>query len=347
MLSTEHIFAVDSQEYGWCDVVVAAARNGAWATTDLRARLGAACVEHAAATGASLAPNVLEAVAREFRYARNLVTAHSMEQWLAGWSLSIKDWTAYLRRDAHRSRRLGEPDVLLRRYPIGAEDAARLTLMDAICSGDLDEWKRSLAARAAAASSLGPSEITPEPAEPAVPEILCPALPLLGASIDDLREAARRVQRMDDAFERFRKAQITDAAVSDYVGRRQLEWLQFDCRVMAFPEEDMAAEAALLLREDGEGFTGVYTVARAEPRVARFFLDDVPESARDEFLAAQAGDLVGPMRLGNEHALYLIREKLLPSPRDPEVRQRAEEGVLQHALRQQLDRRVRWLADSK
>src|ERR1700752_1140526 len=102
MLSAERIFAVDGEEYGWCDVVVAAARNGAWATAERRARLGAACVEHAATTGDALAPGTLEAAAREFRYARDLVTAQSMEKWLSGWGLSVKDWTAHLRREANR-----------------------------------------------------------------------------------------------------------------------------------------------------------------------------------------------------------------------------------------------------
>jgi hypothetical protein len=347
MLSAERIFAVDGEEYGWCDVVVAAARNGAWATAERRARLGAACVEHAARTGDLLAPGALEAAAREFRYARDLITAQSMQQWLAGWGLSAKEWTAYLRRDLNRARWPAGADVLLQRYPVSAEEAAPLTLRDIICSGDLDHWKRSLAGRAAAASSLGASMIAPDRGEVPLPDILRPALPLLGASIDDLRVSTRRVQALDDAFERFREAQVTDAAVRNYVGRRQIEWVQFDCRMMAFPEEDMAAEAALLLREDGEGFTGVYAVAHAEPRVARFFLDHITGPARNEFLAAQTGDLVGPVRLGNEYALYLIREKVLPSPRDPEVRRRAEEGVLDNALRQQFDRRVRWLAGSR
>ena len=62
----------------------------------------------------------------------------------------------------------------------------------------------------------------------------------------------------------------------------------------------------------------------------------------DQFLAARTGDLVGPAFVNNEYVLYLIQDKVLPTVRDPEVRRRAEEGVLQHVLRQQLDQRVRW-----
>ncbi|MEP6731098.1 MAG: hypothetical protein ABJE10_10695 [bacterium] len=347
MLSAKHIFAVDGEKYGWCDIVVAAARNGAWAAAERRARLGAASVEHAAATEDVLAPGALDAAARDFRYARDLITRESMEQWLVKLGLSHNDWTTYLRRDLNRARWPADADALLQRYPISDEQAARLTLIDVMCSGELGEWMQSLGRRAAAASSLDSAAPVRRRGEVAPPELLRPALPLFGASIENLRESTQRVQALDDAFERFRETQVTDAAVRDYVGRRQIDWVQFDCRMMVFPEQDMAAEAALLLREDGEGFTGVYAVAHAEPRVAHFFLDHIAGPARNEFLAAKTGDLVGPVRVGDEYALYLIQEKVLPSPRDPEVRRRAEEGVLENALRQQFDQRVRWLADSR
>jgi hypothetical protein len=84
------------------------------------------------------------------------------------------------------------------------------------------------------------------------------------------------------------------------------------------------------------------SAARTLPRAARFFFDEIDGPVRDQFLRAKRGDLVGPVQTGNEYALYLIEDKVLPSARDPQVRRRAEEGVLQHALDQQLDRRVQW-----
>ncbi|MGH9885462.1 MAG: hypothetical protein ACREBE_08025, partial [bacterium] len=86
----------------------------------------------------------------------------------------------------------------------------------------------------------------------------------------------------------------------------------------------------------------VYSVSRAIPQIARFYFDGIEDSLREQFLSARTGDLVGPAYVDNEYVLYLIQDKVLPTVRDPEVRRRAEEGVLQHALSQQLDRRVRW-----
>ena len=130
-----------------------------------------------------------------------------------------------------------------------------------------------------------------------------------------------------------------------FVAARQLEWIRFDCRVMAFPKEDMAAEAALLLREDGEGFTGVYP-RRTPSRRRRAFCFDHHRADAARPIPRRAGAAIssGPMRAGDEYVLYLIEQKVLPTSRDPEIRRLAEDGVLGHVLKQQLDHHVEWHA---
>ena len=337
MLSDDVVFSVENEDYRWQDVVVAAVRWGEWTIGEHRARQGYAAVKHAEATGDPVSSAALDAASREFRYARDLVTAHSMEQWLLKRDVTARDWTNYLRRDLNRARWPDELDVLVEQYPLSDADAARLTLTDAIFSGGLDRWSRALAARVAAVQGLR------RPA-PATAPIDFPSVvtDVISADPSAIHRTARRIQEIDEAFEQFRATQITEPVLREFITTRQLDWVRFDCRSMAFPEEDMAAEAALLLREDGEGFTGVYSVAHTIPQVTRFYSDRLEGSLRDQFMAACTGDLVGPARVNDEYVLYLVQEKVLPTVRDPEVRRRAEEGVLEHALSQQLDHRVRW-----
>jgi hypothetical protein len=337
MLCDELVFSVDAEDYAWRDVVVAAVRWGNWTVVERRTREGHAATRHAESSGQPLQPGVLETASREYRYARELITAHSMEQWLLRHCVSAKDWTAHLRRDLNRARWPHQLDALVDQHPLSDEDAARLTLAEAILSGELEEWAKELAARVAAVQSVGRVPPTSEPLD--FPASITQAL---GGGSAAIGNAARRLQQIDEAFERFRAAQITEPALNEYLTARQLDWVRFDCRTMAFPERDMAAEAALLLREDGERFTGVYTIAHTTPSASRIYYDHIDGSLRDQFLAARTGDLVGPARVNDEYVLYLIQEKVLPTVRDPEVRRRAEEGVLKHALSQQLDRRVRW-----
>jgi len=344
MLADEGVFSVDDETYCWRDVLLAAAECGDWRAAEARTRHGAACVRHAQTTADVLPPGALEIAGREFRYPRDLITAASMEDWLARWGLAAKAWTGSLRRELNAARWPGS-EALVHRYAIDAGEAARLTLIDAICDGDLERWARSLALRAAAAADVRdqqPADDQERPADAPLSETLRLALEALGADAHGIEESSRRARRLDAAFSRFRDKHVTARAVDDLVKLRRLEWVRFDCQAMLFPDRDMAAEAALLLSEDGEEFTTVYRAAHAAPRAASFYFDALVESVRDRFLAARTGDLVGPVREGDEYALYLIQDKLLPDSRDPEVHRRAEEEVLQHALEQQLDRRVRW-----
>jgi hypothetical protein len=345
MLSDETVFSIDGDAYRWRDVIVSAWRWGEWEALERRARHGNACVLSAETTGLTLPPEALETAGQEFRYDRELVTAHSMEQWLERAGLSARDWTAHLKRELHRAAHVPPPtlDALAQRHPTDEGDAVHMALADAICGGDADRWARSLAGRVAAirANGLQTGESITDARGATIPGTLAAAI---GLDDSGWRAVSQRIATIERAFEGFRSAQLTEHAVETYVAARQLEWIRFDCRVMAFPHEDMAAEAALLLREDGEGFTGVYRAAHTEPRRSRFYFDHLEPRLRDQFLGAQAGDLVGPMRAGDEFVVYLIERKVLPSANDPEIRRLAEDGVLGHALEQQLDHHVEWHA---
>ena len=350
MLVDALVFSVEGESYYWRDVILSAVQRGDWRAVEKRTRQGAASVRHADASGSPLSSGALETAARDFRYAHDLVTAESMEEWLQRHELSVQDWTAYLRRDRQRALWSSDFDDLLVRYPISDEEAVRLTLVEVMCSSELDAWARSLAGRAAAhafvvgtASSTG-AAVAHSSEEQAEPLHAFPLTVLWGEGPAELDATARRLQRLDTSLNGFRAALLTERAVQDYVSARQLDWVRFDCRVMAFPDQGMAAEAALLLREDGEGFTSVYQVAHTEPKISKFFLDQIDDSMRDHFLGSRPGDVIGPVHVDNEYVLYQIEEKVLPTVRDADVRRRAEDGVLNKALDQQVERRVNWRA---
>ena len=340
------VFAVEGETYCWRDVILSAVQRGDWHVVETRTRQGVASVRHAEASGIAVPAAALEAAGRAFRYARDLVTAQSMEEWLEHHELSVQDWTAYLRRDLQRARWSADLDNLVARYPITDGEATPLTLVEAICSSELDSWSRVLAGRAAAhAFVVANAKSTASPTAPSSVEQLEPlhAVPLSvlwGDEPAKLQATARRLQRLDESLSRFRAALLTERAVQDYVTSRQLDWVRFDCRLMAFPDEAMAAEAALLLREDGEGFTGVYQVAHTAPRAAQFYLDQIDDSMRDHFLGSRPGDLIGPVRIAGEYVLYQVEEKVLPTVRDADVRRRAEDGLMNNALGQQFEQRV-------
>lgn len=347
MLADELVFTVDGEQYRWRDVILSAVRLGEWQAVETRARHGFACVRNAEALVRPLPEGRLDAAGRDFRYAHDLVTAQSMEDWLRRHEITVQEWTAYLRRALLRSQAEGDLHALASRYPLPAGDVVRLTLIEAMCGSDMDAWARALAQRAAAHASILESGGQPRslgsPSHHATEGVL--ANPDMRALLGDdavIRASLVRLEGIDASLSAFRGALVTERAVSDYLNARQLDWVRFDCRLMSFPDESQAAEAALLLREDGEGFTSVYQVAHTAPRGASFFLDEIDGSMKDHFLGSRPGDLIGPVHLQNEYVLYQIEEKVLPTLRDDTVRQRAERGVLNAGLGQQFDRRVSW-----
>ncbi|MEO7456602.1 MAG: hypothetical protein ABIY52_10100 [Gemmatimonadaceae bacterium] len=342
MLADALVFSVDGEQYCWRDVILSAVQHGEWQDVEHRAIRGAACARHAEAYGIALPDGALDRAGREFRYAQDLVTAQSMEDWLRRHELTVQEWSAHLRREYLRARIDADIDSLVARYPISEKDATRLTLVDATCRGDLAAWARSLAQRAAAHASVADTA----PAHDTLPVHLAPPAPpiraILGGSDETVHTAARRLASIDASLAAFRGALVTERAISDYLNARQLDWVRFDCRLMSFPDESMAAEAALLLREDGEGFTSVYQVAHTAPRGTQFFIDQIDESMKDHFLGSRPGDLIGPVRIDDQYVLYQVEEKVLPTLRDDDVRRRAESGVLSSALHQQFEQRVVW-----
>lgn len=344
MLADEIVFSMDGEPYRWRDVIVAAVRNESWRDAELRARHGAACAAHAEATDQPLASGALDVAGREFRYDRDLITAQSMEQWLERWGLSVSDWSGFLSRELHRARWVAEGDTLAARYPISDAEAAELALVDAICSGEVVRWAHALANHVAVHGKPGnaPPAVTHAPPSADLSADLERVGALLGVDAATVAETSERLAQIEESFRAFVVAQVHDRALRDYISQRQLDWIQFDCRLLTFPEEGMAAEAALMMREDGEKFTGVYQVAHTEPRQARFFLDQIDDRVRDRFIGARPGDLLGPLHLDDEYVVYEITKKVLPTTDDPAVRQRAEEGLLKLAVERQRDRRVRW-----
>jgi hypothetical protein len=350
MLFDEVVFTVEGESYRWRDVVFAAVRRGEWRAIARRVREGMACQRATEGSANALPAGVLDAAGREFRYARDLVTALSMEEWLTRWGITARDWTSYLRRAALRELFATELREMVKSHPVSDEDIAPHLMAEAICSGELERIARDLAGRAAGAAAAPEDDSSATNGNGSRPTTRVfvgsheEAANVLNVDFADVMDLTARFDRLEARFSRFRLASVSDRAVHDWLSGRKLDWVRFDCRVMAFANREMASEAAAMLRDDGEGFTSVYVAAHAEPREELFFLDQMDPAIRDHFLSARAGDLVGPVRVNGEYALYLVREKILPSAHDPEVRRRAEEGVLHHALEQQLSHRVQWLA---
>jgi hypothetical protein len=196
-----------------------------------------------------------------------------------------------------------EPDGSER---VSEEEVAAAVWPEGICSGFFEDLARELATLVAVAPAAQPEE-------------------------------------REDEFEAFCRAAATDAVVGREIEANRLEWVRVRYQVVAFPDEDSAAEAALCVRADGDPLADVAARIAAEVEERLDWMDEVEPELAARFLAAEAGDLVGPVPAGGGFVLVALHAKTQPTVDDDGVRTRAAEAVSDRAAARAVDERVVWL----
>lgn len=314
-------FSVDGDAYTWADAHEAAVAGGEWGRHLEETRRAMAL--------ASLAPPAedrVSAAAREFRYARDLVSGDDMRSWLDARAISVAEWMDHVRRRVALEL-AGDPPPASAETdgPADGPELERAAVVDAICSGLYERTSSRLAGRAALAAAFG--ELAAEPGA--------------GGNGDGTADAARRVAGVERAFGRVRERLVTPEALAAQVAAHRLEWLAVECRVARFASEPAAREGALCVREDGDRLADVAASARAPLEERRMLLEDAGP-LRVPLTGAAPGELLGPLPVDGAYALVEVVAKRLPDLADPLVRRRAEGAVLDGQTAAAVASRVRW-----
>jgi hypothetical protein len=196
-------------------------------------------------------------------------------------------------------------DLAPEAQPVG-EVAAAEVWVEGICSGALEELAAELAALVAVLPETPPD-------------------------------------RLVDEYEDFCRAAASHAAIVREIDANGLDWVRVSHAAALFPDEDSAAEAALCVRADGEALLEVAARAGVELEERVDWMDEVGPELQARFLAAEAGDLVGPVRTEGGFALAHVRAKTPPSAEDEEVRSRAADAVSERAVARRVEERVVWV----
>ena len=337
------VFRARGEGYTWQDVLMSARLRGEWDIVDAAAREGVSCAAEAAVSGTGSERARVDDAAREFRYAHDLITADSAERWLGRWGFGVEHWMAHFTRVILRREWADRAAELVARHSVSQAAVAAAALVDAICGGHLRRLARLLADHVAA------------PVPPTgVPEAGHETAALIATAADAARAdrwpamAPARMTALVDVDRRYRaygSHTVTPASLAEHVGTRQLDWTRFECRALAFRSADGASEAALCLREDGLPLAELARRASTVVQDSTFFLEELDAAVHDRFVGARTGDLIGPVRQNGEYVLYEIVGKTLPSPSDPIVLVRAQEGVLKRAIAHQVANHVQWTAE--
>ncbi len=133
------VFVVEGDTFFWEDVVLDAIRRGKWAQLEQEVREGFAALEEFDSAEDDEFDVAVDEAAQEFRYGRELVTAHEMEEWLAAREVSIREWMDHIRRSVARARTTEGLAALVTRHPMDPDQLAEALRVDLICSGAGEE----------------------------------------------------------------------------------------------------------------------------------------------------------------------------------------------------------------
>jgi hypothetical protein len=368
------VLAVDGEVVSYADLTAVAMLAEEWEPFVHRARRGAYL-----ATCREIDQGALRQAGQRFRRDRALVAADDLKEWLVARSLARSDWEAALARslllegDEGRDEGGGEggdgPG-----YGQGAP-SAELLWADAFCSG---LWARSaqLAVDWLAAQLIvdrpiadrlmagpptadrpiadrlmaGPPTADRPTAGPLLASGLEPApfpLPSGAEAASALSVDAGRVTAIAGwraAYDDLRPRLATDAAVTQVVRQRELEWTSFDIEELVLGTETAAREALLCSREDGMEAEEILRRAGGRLEARRARAGSLLPTVVAGLLAAPVGDgVTGPFRHTDGWSVIWLRDRRRPEVTDDDVRAEAADDLVREALDRELVGHLRWL----
>ena len=282
-LGRRPLFTVEGMTYSWGDALAwARTRNSRGAASDGSSRAGrpGRAIERAAV----IEPSELTAAAARFRYRRRLLSAEELDAWLRRWGLTVDEWGGHLERSLLLERGLGEADP-----PSDGAEIAEAEFVDAVCSGFLEREALGFAADTALAN------LTPVEAAGDRTVMIARTLRSRGSS----RAPQRSPSRASNG--RSRGAGWTGPGWSWTCWR--------------FPTESAAREAALCIRHDGRSIADLAAACQGAVSQLSVYLDDLEPSLQPSLLAAQPGELVGPVEENEGFVLVAVNERK-PADRD-------------------------------
>jgi hypothetical protein len=267
--------------------------------------------------------------------------------------LAADDWMASMEQAVLRRQWSEEEAATLEAFPARDAEVAAALWCEGVCSGQLVRAAQEVAKRAALYARLcAQTADFDQAAEGELQDELASAPQALAGTVLELTPEASgeklvHLARLEIALRRFSAEALTPRAIQEQIGHRSLEWIRLDCQVLTVPDEQAAREAVLSVREDGLDLAEVARLARAQVREERIYLDEAEPELRERLLSAGRGDLVGPLPVDGIFWLGLVRDKVLPTEADPDVRRRAEDDLLARLLTREVEARVQWHAAAR
>lgn len=287
----------------------------------------------------------VDAAAETFRYEHDLITAEETEQWLAQRGLTLGDFAAYFVRHYWGERFEEVEAEVIDCFAASAEMREMLT-RELVLSSEMDRMAARLSWRVAALS--GNETLQTD----ALAEEESQFLERHNLGEDDVvdwlaklgrdEQWLRHCLRLEAAYHRDCRLLLSRAACEREIAALRLPLTRFELETIELDSIDAAREALLCARDDGMSMKEVAAEGRYPYRQPELLLEQIPEELQQQFLSVYPGQILDPIARGDGFHLCRIVRKAEPDLEDPEVKQRAEERILDRHFANLTARHVQW-----
>lgn len=259
----------------------------------------------AAAGGPDLQSEVWKR-ANPFRRSLGLLSADDTAAWLRAWGIAVDEWLAHLRRQVLRDQRSAAQSLLV------GPDVDGAAWIEGVVSGTLQDTADRLARTLSVHVALG------------------------GTGTFDCAE-------LDRSMAAFAERCAAPERVARVIDEHHLDWTVLGLLQAELRSEGAAREVLYGVRDDGATLEQMSSLARASVEVSRLSVGELTPQLLGLLAGARAGEIVGPVAVGEGWRVIVVAERSEPSTSDEATARRARELLVDRAVRSQASQRVRWL----
>ncbi len=335
----DYAFSLGGIDFLHVDVALAAMAFGEWARFERRLAQGLACMTRATTEGLLPPQAVIDEAAIAFRYERDLISGSDIGAWLERNNLSSESWMASITRDVLRQQWGNEIEALLDRYGPSPRQLEAAALAEGVCSGLFEEFERSFVSHAAIAFESDPSrfqsraQMSALHADAAIRLTRQHAHWLEGRPSADTQSRLRLILEIQVLSRAATDAAVDEQALLQVIEANRLEWVVIDSDSLSFADESAAREAMLCLTQDRLSMADVAGLSRHPMIRAHGFLRDIPAEYRHRVLAAEPGQVIGPLLVDGRFRVTIVTGRTGPTLADAHVAECARAVLVEQLAR--------------
>jgi len=271
-----------------------------------------------------------------------------MNAWLDRVGVSTDAWMAFITRAVLRRTWAEEIESVLDRYSPSSRQLVTEALAEGLCSGLFDEFERSLCEKAATVFDIDSACFQRSPSSEAHADaairLARQHTPWLESRpVVDMLTRLRTILEINALYCAASERVATDEALLEVIEANRLEWVVIDTDTLSFDDESAAREAVLCVTEDRLSLADVGALSRHAIIRTHGFLADVPSEYRHRLVAAEPGQVIGPLPGDGRFHVTVVTGRAAPTLADSHVKQRARAALLgqiaRRAAREHITRR--------